>query len=149
MTAPAIIGLTYDAVDVQDLALGIWLEIVAGVGDVPVVRGEDTTIPDAAGSLEGNRIDDYLPIELRGFVRAATSETLLVPSRTSHYDNLLTVRNLFRTNRPRAPLVATLPSGTILTISARPENILPAEIYPGEYTALSIALRGDGDWTVT
>ena len=149
MTSPAIIPITYDAVDLSDWTTGIYAEIVSGIAESPVVRGEDTTIPAAAGSLEGNRINDYLPIELRVVVRAA--EAPAGTQRASYYANLRTVRALFASNRPRADLVATLPTTvpTILTISANPLNIIGAELFPGEYAELSISLRGNGDWTVT
>lgn len=148
-SALAVVGLTYAAVDVQNFANGILIEIVSGIGTPPVVRGDDTTIPAAAGSLEGNRINDYLPIELHARIFAASSMTTLATQRASHYANLLTVRTLFKPNRARAPLVATLPGGTILTIQARPLNIVAAEILTGEYTELSISLAGNDDWVVT
>lgn len=143
-----IVGLTYDGTDLVDWPSGIFAEIVEGIGSVPVVRGEDTTIPEAAGTLEGNRVNDHLPIELRVQVRAQEDEVGLA-QRASYFDNLLAVRTLFATNRTRADLVAVLPNGTTLTISAAPRNIIPAEVYPGEYAELSIRLDGDGDWLVS
>jgi hypothetical protein len=150
VTSPlAVVTLTYDGEDIQDFAAGILVEILTGIGSPPVVRGEDTTIPAAAGSLEGNRINDYLPIELLARIFAAASATSLADQQASHYANLLVVRTLFKTNRARAPLVATLPGGTVLTIQAHPLNIIPAEIVAGEYTELSISLSGDDDWVVS
>jgi hypothetical protein len=150
MTSPlAVVGLTADGIDVQTFGDGIFLEIVVGLAESPVVRGEDTTIPAAAGSLEGNRINDYLPIELRGRVRAADGVTDLDAMRASHYANLMTVRTLFAPNRPRMPLVASLPGGSTLTIQAQPLNTISAEVAAGEETELSISLRGDGDWVVS
>jgi len=147
MTSPlAIVAVMYDGQDVQIPEAGIFLEIVEGIAETPVVRGEDTTIPAAAGSLEGNRINDYLPIELRGRVRAADGVTDLAAMRASHCADLHIIDALFKPNRPRAPLVATLPGGTVLTIQARPLSIMSAEVAAGEETELSISLEGDNDW---
>lgn len=148
-SALAIVGLLYDAVDLQDLPTGVFIEIIAGIGEAPVVRGEDTVIPAAAGTLEGNRIDDFVPIELRAKITAADSAMTLADQQASHFTNLLVVRTLFKPNRERAPLVAILPGGTVMTIQARPLNLMPAHVVPGLHTEMSIDLAGDGDWVVT
>lgn len=146
MTLAAVVPLTYDGTDIQDFEGGIWLEITVGLAETPSVRGVDTTIPASAGTLPGNRINDTLSIELRGHVRAGSSITGQSSERSDHYTNLRRVRALFRPDRDRAALVATLPNGTILTIQARPLNIIANEIVQGEYTELSVSLAGDDDW---
>lgn len=146
MTLTAIIPLSYDGSSIQDFDGGIWLEIAVGLAETPSVRGVDTTIPALAGTLPGNRVNHTLAIELRGHVRAGSSISGTVPERADHYTNLRAVRQIFRPDRDRALLAATLPDGTIIGIQARPLNIIANEIVAGEYTELSISLEGDDDW---
>ena len=146
MTDWSPVTLTYDGVDLQDWANGIHLDIVSGLHDTPAVRGDDTTIPQAAGSLEGTRVNDYLPLELRGSVRCADGAS---DPEAGYHANMRTIRTLFASNRPRADLVATLPDGTVLTISARPLNLVPAVQVPDLWADVSISLRGDGDWVAS
>lgn len=145
MTLP-IIPVTYDGIALFDFDLGICLELVVGLVETPSVRGTDTTIPAAPGSLAGDRVNDVLALELRGDVFSGIAETTGDDMRASHWTNLRTLRTLFRPDRDRAPLVATLPDGTILTIQARPKNIVSQETIPGERSEVSIALDGDDDW---
>lgn len=148
-TFGGVVPVSFDGTSLQNFASGIWLDLVVGLVETPNVRGSDTTIPASAGTLEGNRVNDYLPLELRGSVRAAAALTDPAAMRASYFANLQTVRTLFASNRSRANLVATIPGGITKTISARPLNIVFAEIIPGEYAELSISLAGDDDWTVS
>lgn len=148
-TTTVVAGLTFDGTNVMDWPTGIFLDVAVGIGETPAVRGEDTTVPGLAGRVPGNRVVDVLGLELRGCVRAADSETVPADMVASYITNLLAVRNLFRSSRQPADLVATLRNGTVLTISARPLNLIPAESIPGEYADVSISLEGLGDWSVS
>lgn len=147
MTRTAIVPFTFDGVSYQDHDGGIWFEIVVGLVETPSVRGDDTTIPQNPGSLEGNRVNDVLPIELRGQVYAEATADTETAARASYWENLRTVRQAFRPDRDRAPLVATLPNGEVVEIQARPLNIVSAESVEGAWAEISISLAGDDDWT--
>lgn len=145
-----VASLTYGGTDLTDWASGIFFDVATGIGEVPTVRGEDTTVPGLPGRVAGNRVNDVLPIELRGHVRAATSsEPDPATMAASYVTNLLAVRALFATDRARASLVATLIDGTILTISALPLSTIQAETSPAEITEYSVTLEGYDDWVVT
>ena len=151
MTSPlAVIGLTYDAVDLQTSDLQVFLEIVHGVNETPSVRGVDTVVPALAGRVEGNRVNDVLVIGLEGLVQADPADTTIAGAQASCRANVLTLRTIFAPNRARADLVATLEDGTVLTISARP---MPGMIWSAPVQSwaaqVSIELEGYGDWTVT
>ena len=52
MTSPvATIALSYDNVDLQESDLGIFLQIVRGLNEVPDVRGKDWIVPSTAGRI--------------------------------------------------------------------------------------------------
>lgn len=142
-----IVPVTYDSIDVYDFDAGYGLELVSGLWEVPTVRGEDTVIPAAPGRLEQNRINDVLPLELRGLVRASTASLTKAAQLASYAANLRYLRTLFRPDRDRADLVATLPGGTTLTISARPLNIVSNELVAGELAEISVSLEGYDDWS--
>lgn len=149
MTTPVgIVGLTYNAHDLQTSDLTIFLQIVRGLAETPTVRGVDTTIPALAGRVEGNRVNDVLSIELAGWVRAAPSETTTEGARDSYQANRSLVRSIFRPSQARADLIATLEDGSQITISARPmPGILWQERVPSEFAEVSIELEGYDDWT--
>lgn len=145
-SAVATIGLTFDGQDLQTSDLSIFLEIVRGLNEPPTVRGKDITVPALAGRIEANRVNDVLPIELRGLVRASSSATDRDDQMASFRANVSAVRALFATNRARADLVATLEDGTEQSISARPLNLVWGEVIQSEYATVSIELEGYDDW---
>ncbi len=147
MSSPvATVGLFYDSDDLQQSDLSIFLQIMHGLNEPPQVRGTDSIVPALAGRSEGIRVNDILQIELVGIVQADQSETVLAAQRASFRTNATVLRNLFRTNRLRAPLVAILEDGTILTIDARPINAIWNERVPGQFAEVSIQLEGYDDW---
>ena len=147
MTSPlAVIALSYAGTDLQLTANGIFIEIARGLMDPPRVRGEDVVVPYLAGRSARARENDVLPIELRGFVMASSGSLTQATQRTSYQANWRSLRTLFATNRARANLVATLPSGTVATISALPMNTIWDEAITGELGTLSIELEGFADW---
>jgi len=149
MTSPiATIALTFDGIDLQRSDLQVFLEIVHGLNETPSVRGTDTIVPGLAGRIEGNRINDVLPITLEGLVRADPTTTTTSAAIASFRDNMQSIRTLFASNRARANLVATLEDGTTATISARPlPGIIANDTVKSEFANVSIELEGSGDWT--
>lgn len=147
MSSPvATVGLTYAASDIQSANLSIFFQIERGLFEVPTVRGEDVTIPALAGQSERNRMNHTLPIVLRGMVRADPAITDVDDARADFWDKYLSVRTLFAPNRQRAELAATLPNGTVLTISARPLNIITTQEIAAEFWSGSVELEGYDDW---
>jgi hypothetical protein len=145
MTSPAaVVGLVYDSEDLQLEDLQIFLEIVRGLNEPPQVRGTDTVVAGRAGRQEGSRVNDLLPIELVGLVSADPTLTALAEIRESYRANQRFLRNLFRTNRRRATLEATLEDGSVITIEARPLNAIWNE--RSTSATVSIELEGYDDW---
>ena len=144
----AVVGLTYDGQDIQQADFTIYFWIVSGLIETPTVRGVDTVVPALAGRVEGNRVNDVLPIVLEGAVMADPSLTDLSAMRADWRTNVRAIRSLFASNRARADLVATLEDGDVLTISARPMNIVQLRSVEGEYVGLNIELEGYDDWAV-
>ena len=151
MTNPAaVIGVTYSGTDVQLADFSIFLEITQGLNETPQVRGSDITVPALAGRITGNRVNDIVPIVLEGWVGADPAQLTTATARTSCQAKRTTVRTLFASNRARANLVATMPSGAIWTISARPmPGMIWTELVAGELYRVSIELEGYADWVVT
>jgi hypothetical protein len=148
MTSPvAVVGLTYDGTDLQDSDLQLFLTITAGLWEHPSVRGTDQVVPSLAGRLEGNRVNDVLPIELDGLIRAPMTGTL-EEAHATYVAKKAAVRTLFASNRERAPLVATLEDGSTATISARPMTSAWPEKVPGLYSELHLQLEAYGDWVL-
>lgn len=148
-TTLATIPLTYAGTDLQPANLQIFLELVLGLSEAPSVRGTDIIVPALAGRVEGRRVNDFVAIELRGWVRADPATTTTATQRASYRANMKALRALFATNRARADLVATLEDGTTATISARPLNLVLTELVPSEFANISIELAGNGDWVIT
>ena len=147
MTSPVgAIALSYDGSDLQSSDLQIFLQIVHGLNESPSVRGTDYVVPARAGRVEANRVNDVLPIVLEGHVRADPSDATTSGSRSSFRTNVTALRTLFRNDRARADLVATLEDGTVWSISARPMNTIWAEPVISEFATLSVELEGYGDW---
>ncbi len=147
MSSPAaVVALSYDGSDLQIEDLSIFLEIAHGLNEPPQVRGSDTVVPALAGRVEGNRVNDVLPIELVGLVSPSADATTRAEQLASFRTNALAVRALFATDRAVADLVATLEDGTVVAISARPMNAIWNE--RPIFATVSIELEGYDDWAV-
>lgn len=137
--AVATIGLTVNAVDVQEAAFGIFLEIVRGLNERPVPRGVDLVVPSRAGRIARNRVADVLAIELRGYVQGASASAFRTKS--------LAVRALFNPTAEPVNVVASLESGGTATIAARTLNSIWEQITP-DLAAVSIEMESVApDWT--
>lgn len=146
MSSPAaVVGLTFDGVDVQLPDLQIFLEIKRGLNESPTVRGVDVTVPALAGRVEGNRVNDVLSIELEGIACADEALSTRAEQLESYRENAATVRELFRPDRLRAQLVAELEDGRTLAIMAKP---LPGHTWNEhpDHAHIGLDLEGYGDW---
>jgi hypothetical protein len=148
MSSPiALVGLTYDGVDLQPADLQFFLVITHGLNETPTVRGVDVVVPALAGQIEYNRVNDTLPLVLEGFCRADPEAGTADEAHQSYRSNQQALRSLFASNRARADLVALLEDGTQLRISARP---LPGQMWvenvPSTFSTISIELTGNDDW---
>lgn len=146
-SSAAVVGLTFDGFDIQDLAGGIFLEIARGLNEPPAVRGVDVVVPSRPGRIEGSRVNDVLSIELTGVVMAEDVAATPAEVLASYRSNQRLVRALFATNRRRATLEATLEDGSVLAIEAHPLNAIWNE--GPTFAKPSIELEGFDDWVET
>lgn len=147
MTNPyATIALTFGGTDIQESPIGIFLEIVRGLNEVPQVRGTDTVVPGLAGRIPRSRVGDRLTIELRGHIAGigANDATRQDDFRT----RVMAVRALFDPRSMPADLVAELEDGSTATIAARTMNIVPDQVHPS-VAKISIELESvSPDWSI-
>ena len=145
-SSAAVIGLTFDGHDVQDLD-GIFLEIVRGLNDGVRARGTDTTVPALAGRIARSRVADGFLIELRGWVRGVS--TTEATDRSDFRANVANLRAWFDPTASPATLTATLEDGSTVSCSARtlPENPLFGNQRAPSFAEVSIELESvDADW---
>lgn len=148
MNDAAVIGLTFDGVDLQRSDFSLFLEVVKGVNEGPRVRGVDTVVPGLGGRIARNRISDGFVVGLQGYVSGVgTGED---QQRKRFADRRAEIRALFDPTADPANLVATLEDGTTLTCAARTlPSMLWDQIVPS-MARLSLELESlDADWTVT
>lgn len=144
MGSPAVVGLRWNATDIQDVPGGIFLEISRGLNEPPSVRGEDTTVPGRAGRSEGNRVNDILGLELVGLVWAGDDAITPAEILAAYRTNQRAARAMFATNSERGTLEATLEDGSVWSIEARPLNAIWNE--GPTFAKPSIELEGYDDW---
>lgn len=143
--ALAPIPLTFDATDVQQDPIGLFLEIVRGLNEPMTVRGSDTTVPGLTGRIARNRKGDRLLIELRGLVIGNGATHALQKADFAALRQF--VRTLFNPKADPAPLVATLEDGTTATVNARTLNVI--WILGGDADAeISVEMEAVADWTI-
>lgn len=147
-SAAAVIGLTVDSVDVQDVD-GIFLEVKRGIGEVPEVRGVDLIVPAYAGRIVRNRVADRLPIILEGWVRGvgtASGASGEDEDRADFATNRAALRVLFDPTADPVLLEATLEDGTTQSINARTLNIVYDQVVPS-FARVNIEMESvDPDW---
>lgn len=148
MTSPvASIGVEYDATDLQEADLSLFLEIMSGLSaDGLEIRGKDVTVPSLAGRIPRNRKGDTRRIELRGHIRGMGVDQ---DTRRAHYRalcDLLAI--LFDPTRDPAALIATVEDSTQRTIDARPlPSLVINERVKSEFAEVSVVLESvDPDW---
>lgn len=143
-TNAAVVGLTFDGTDIQDLD-GIFLEITRGLVEPPEVRGVDLIVPAYAGRIVRNRVGDRLSIILEGWVRGVASDE--DSDRADFVINRAAFRTLFDPRAEPADLVATLEDGSSQTIAARTLNVVPEQIVPS-FMRVNVEMESvDPDWT--
>lgn len=142
--AVATIGLTYRGVDIQEAfgnSSAIFLELISGLNETPIVRGNDVIVPQRAGRIQGTRIRDMLQIELRGIVMGATGATEL----TSYRTKVAAFRALFDPTKS-GNLVATLEdASTVVLGHTRSVNTIWDQTNPG-FARVSVQLESTDDW---
>lgn len=143
-SAAATIPLTYDAIDLQDLDLGIFLEITEGLNETGEVRGRDVVVPSLAGQTARNRKFHQLKVVLTGIVRG--NGTGQDDRQADYRQQSRYLRTLFDPARLPADLVLTTEDGAIATIAARPLNTIWNELVKSEFAQVSIELLAVGDW---
>lgn len=150
MTSPvAIIGLTYDGVDVQEEDLDIFFEVTRGLNEAPEVRGVDTVVPSRAGRVPRARQDDVLRVVLKGHVRGSGADD--AAQKEDYRANADTVRALFSPNREPADLVALAEDGSTRTLICRPiGSPMWNERVASLYADVSVELEAvdPPDWSV-
>lgn len=142
----AVIGLTFDGVDIQRLDFSLFLEVVKGLNEGARVRGIDTVVPALGGRIARNRVSDGFIIGLEGYVSGnGTGET---QQRKRFADRRAEVRALFDPTAAPVELVAELEDGTTLTCLARTlPSMIWDQIVPS-MARLSMELESaDADWT--
>jgi hypothetical protein len=141
----AIIGLTYRAVDIQDVN-GIFLEIVRGLVEVVEPRGVDLVVPSRSGQIVRNRVGHRIGIELRGWIRGvSTGES---SDRADFAANRAAFRALFDSTLDPGDLVATLEDSSTQSIAARTLNVI-SEIVVPTFARVSVELESpDPEWVV-
>lgn len=145
MTAPAILGLTFDGTDVQDTD-GLFLQIISGLFDGLDVRGKDVVVPYLAGQVPRARRADTRRILLVGWCRGSGStQDDRVLSYRAERANMM---NLFDVTAMPATLEVTYPDASTKSISARTLNLVATEDVLAEFATVSIELLStDPDWT--
>ncbi|HEY3435851.1 MAG TPA: hypothetical protein VGK41_09390, partial [Solirubrobacterales bacterium] len=116
----AAIGLTYGGTSLQENPMGLHLEFVRGLDEVPEVRGTDITIPHTEWQSARNRLYHARPILLEGYLAGiGVDETAQQADYRERVLELFTGASPLFDPRVRRDLVATLEDGSIATVSAR------------------------------
>lgn len=125
-TIAVISGLTFGAVDLQDLTAGhlrIFFQLVSGGPDwTPETRGDSRVIPYRDGRLYSPRRPDRLPIMLDGWVagEGATEALQRADTATARQE----MYALFKSWDPPKVLTCTTEDGTAWTINAYAEALV-------------------------
>lgn len=122
--AAAVIGLTFDTIDIQQDPFGIFLEMVSGYAEGPSVRGVDSIVPGREGRIARGRMADTWRISLKGWVAGIGADE--AAQRESFAALRETLRDMFDPRDDPRVLEATLEDGTVVSIVAR---ALPTPIW--------------------
>lgn len=140
-----VIALSYDGNDVQQSDFSLFLEIVRGLNEAPLVRGRDTVVPSLAYRIPRSRVADSIVIELRGFITGTGSGEAAL--REDFRNNVDTIKFLFDPTGDPKDLVATCEDGTLRTISCRTTSLVWGQVLPS-FANVSIELEAYEDWAV-
>lgn len=122
-------SLLIEGVEVQDLAVGRWFDIVEGGRfDIAVYRGRNTIVPGRAGQTRRVHVADHLPIRMHGRVWGdGATAVLRRASFATRMGQLLTALGAVGTNRTLVahPPNEALAAGQTATIEAQFERTVP------------------------
>lgn len=139
--AAAVIGLTFNSHDLQEVGLGIFLEIMSGLHDGLEVRGTDTVVPGAAGRISRNRVRDRRVVQLRGFVTGNAGSSGESGDRSSFRDKWQTLEGWFPLDGSPANLVASLEDGSTATLSCRTTQLVAGDQPVPSFQLVTIQLE--------
>jgi hypothetical protein len=144
----AITALTYDDESLQTDPIGLHLELVRGINEIPAVRGEDDTVSALPGRVAYPRLADILPLELAGVALGSGS---VVADQQSDYRTLMGVVRELLARGSLNPLVlaGTLEDGSTATINARVVDYQVTETMASISAEIRVALESvDPDWII-
>lgn len=134
MTSPvAVIGLSFDDLDLQRADLDILFQITEGIDELPDTRGNDAIIPFRRGRLAQRRTADSRAVVAQGWV---TRPSASVAAAYRTYMDALKAR-LDPTQEPRL-LVATMEDGSKRWIPAVARNLAGGPAMGSDFRPFSI-----------
>lgn len=141
-------SLTYKATDLQRSLFTVQFEITLGLDELAEVRGEDTIIPALAGRTGRNRVKDYRPIELSGWIQGTgATEALRLASYRDLIDEMTT---LFDPAAAAGTLSGLAWDSTTRSIVARSLGLRPGPVTVYGAREFVVLLESIvPDWTVT
>lgn len=145
----AIHTLTYDATSIQQSPIGIFLELVDGLNEIPKVRGEDDVVASLTGRSPYPRVADVLPLELRGVVLGMGST---VEDQQSSFRTLMGTLRALLAGGSLTPkvLAGVLEDASTATINARVVDVQVTEQVASLAAEVKVALESvDPDWVIT
>lgn len=135
--------LTLDGISIQEVPLGIHLEITRGINEIPAVRGEDDTVSALPGRVPFARLQDVLAVELTGLVLG--DDLAAYRTSMSALRALLAAASL----TPKV-LAGMLEDGATASINARVIDYQVTEQIASLAADIKVALESvDPDWVIT
>lgn len=140
-----------DPFDCQRADLGLVLQIVTGLDEVPSVRGEDVTIPGRPGVIPGNREADRRSLELAGWIAGATAEDQTELERRASYREMVSALQAAFAPTLTGTLEVVAEDGATYSIAARPLTIVygTEDVPAFRYVSVALISTTDPEWTVT
>lgn len=145
----AVIGLTFESVDLQRADFSVFLEVKRGLNELPEVRGKDTTVPGLTGRYFRNRVADRRELELVGYVSGYSASPGESAERRDFRHRVEELRALFDPTADPGTLAALLEDGDTATIAARPTSVVWKQVAPS-LASVSVQLESvDPEWVIT
>lgn len=146
--AAAVIGLTYDSVDLQRSDFSVFLELKKGLNELPEVRGKDTVVPGLTGRYYRNRVADRRELELVGYVSGYDATPSETADRRDFRHRVEELRALFDPTADPATLAAALEDGGSATIEARVTSVVWNQVAPS-LASVSVQMESvDPEWVI-